>query len=253
MKDVTIFLKKEGLEVWRTKRLILILTVFVLFGLISPLIAILTPEILSSFGSELNITLPEPTSLDSWMQFYKNLTQIGIYILAVFFCGSVNGEIRKGSLVNLVTKGLNRSAIISSKFIMMMILSLSAILLSFFITAIYTAVYFPDNDSPHIVAGLIPFLVFVVFFSAIILLGSTLFDGSMASLLFTIGVIIVLYLVNIVEPLQAYNPIQLIGENLSLVEGTMELKALGLAIASSLLLAVTAYLFSMKLMNKKKL
>lgn len=81
MKDIYYFTKKELLEVWRTKRLLILLVVFIIFGILSPLMAKLTPEILkSSFGSEVQLTIPEPTSIDSWVQFYKNITQMGIYI-----------------------------------------------------------------------------------------------------------------------------------------------------------------------------
>lgn len=254
MRDIVIFTKKEWLEAWRTKKLLLILTVFVFFGILSPLIAILTPEILkSSLGDGVQISLPEPTSVDSWVQFYKNLTQIGIYLLAIFFSSSVSGEVKSGSLINLVTKGLSRSAIITSKFIMISLLSVAAILLSFGVTAAYTSVYFTDKASPHIFLALIPFLVFILYFSSIIVLGSTLFKSGYLSLLFSLLMIGLMYLLNIVESVRAYNPIMLIGENVSILEGLTELSEMNWAIVVSLFLSAACFCISIKVMDRKKL
>ncbi|MFC6464878.1 ABC transporter permease [Marinilactibacillus sp. GCM10026970] len=254
MRDIVIFTKKEWLEAWRTKKLLLILTVFVFFGVLSPLIAILTPEILkSSLGESLQISLPEPTSLDSWVQFYKNLTQIGIYLLAIFFSNSVNGEVKRGSLVNLVTKGLNRSAVITSKFLMISILAIGSIVLSFLVTAAYTSVYFTDSISQHTVLGLIPFLIFLLFFSAVVILGSTLFQSSFISLLFTLSITALMYLINIFESARPYNPLTLIVENVAIIQGTTEFNQVNWASVISLVLATISLLVAVKVMDRKKL
>ena len=69
---------------YRTKRLIIVLAVFLLFGMISPLVAKFTPQLLSSIeGAEQFAALvPEPTVVDAIAQYISNLTQFG-FILAL--------------------------------------------------------------------------------------------------------------------------------------------------------------------------
>lgn len=133
---------------------------FLDFGILSPLFAKLTPELLkATLGNQMAITLPKPTSVDSWTQFYKNITQMGIYIVAILFGGTVSQELAHGTLVNLVTKGLPRYAVVLAKFVVAYLQWVLAILLAFAVTFGYTWYYFPDNHSPHLWQGIVPVLI----------------------------------------------------------------------------------------------
>ena len=58
MTQFLAFSKKELLETWRTKKLVLLFVIFMIFGLMSPLVAKLTPEILKMSFEEIE-KLPE--------------------------------------------------------------------------------------------------------------------------------------------------------------------------------------------------
>ena len=66
MTGLGALLRKELLEQWRTTRLPLVVVVFLLVGLSSPLLARFTPEILKAVGgSQFQIVLPTPTAADA--------------------------------------------------------------------------------------------------------------------------------------------------------------------------------------------
>ena len=46
MKNLYYFTKKELFESWRTSRLFILLIIFLIFGLMNPLMARMTPEII---------------------------------------------------------------------------------------------------------------------------------------------------------------------------------------------------------------
>ena len=74
-------LRKELLEQWRTTRLPVVATVFLLVGLSSPLLARFTPEIIKAVGGDqFQIVLPTPTAADAYDQLAKNLGQFGALI-----------------------------------------------------------------------------------------------------------------------------------------------------------------------------
>ena len=115
MTAAMVFTKKELIESWRTHRFLILTVVFLIFGILSPLMAKLLPELLKSGLGGVKVTVPTPTSLDSWTQYYKNLTQMGIYVFALMLGGCVSQEIQQGTLINLVTKGLPRWSVIVAK------------------------------------------------------------------------------------------------------------------------------------------
>lgn len=72
MRNFYFFTRKELFEAWRTSRMMILIVIFLIFGLMNPLLAKLTPEIVKmTIGETLAKTIPEPTSVDSWTQFFK--------------------------------------------------------------------------------------------------------------------------------------------------------------------------------------
>lgn len=70
---------------------------------------------------------------------------MGLIVLALMFSGSVSNEISKGTLVNLVTKGLRRWTVIVGKATSLILQWTVCLLLTFLVTWGYTVYYFPDQ------------------------------------------------------------------------------------------------------------
>ena len=103
MKSYIAFLKKEGIEVVRTHKLMLIVIVFVLIGMLNPITAKFTPQIIKEFMPEgMVIAINEPTAVDSWMQFFSNVPQMGLIVLVILFSGIMSNEFAKGTLINML-------------------------------------------------------------------------------------------------------------------------------------------------------
>ena len=118
MRGFIAFTKKEFLESLRTYRCLILISVFFLFGMMSPLLAKLMPEILAGVEMQgMSIMLPEPTAMDAYSQFFKNMTQMGILVLLLVFGGMLSGERSRGTLVPILAKGLQRHTVLLSKFI----------------------------------------------------------------------------------------------------------------------------------------
>lgn len=246
------FLKKELLEVWRTKKIILLAVIFMLFGIMSPLIAKLTPEIVKmSFGEDFPMTAP--TSIDSWMQFYKNINQMGVYLFAIIFSGVVNQEVSKGTLVPLVTKGLKRRIILLSKAIMLYIQWGFSVLVSFGITYGYTWYYFPDNQSPYPWLAMLPLFIFGLFLVSLILLASTMTKSSFEALLIMVSVMIIGYVANLFEVVKNWNPLSLIGQNVAILTDRAVFVDLLPSMMLTIALSVLFVLCSLMIFRNKKL
>jgi ABC-2 type transport system permease protein len=118
MSGYVAFLGKEWMEVRRTWRIWMIPGMLVLFGLTSPILALLAPSLISSIaGSQpgMTITLPPATAHDAGAQFLKNLSQLVIFALILGGAGSMSGERSTGTAVLAITKPLSRSAMVMAK------------------------------------------------------------------------------------------------------------------------------------------
>ena len=113
------FLRKEWMEWNRTGRTMVLLAVFVLFGIMNPAFAKLTPwmmEVMSESLAEAGIVAAavQVDAMTSWVQFYKNIP-LGLIIFVLINSGSFTSEYEKGTLIPVVTKGLSRRKILAAK------------------------------------------------------------------------------------------------------------------------------------------
>ena len=73
-----VFFKKECTELWRGGKLMILLAVFVLFGIMNPAIAKLTPWLMEHMadelaGSGLSVSAVTVDASTSFTQFFKNI------------------------------------------------------------------------------------------------------------------------------------------------------------------------------------
>lgn len=254
MSATVTFWHKEWLAAWRNYHILILAAVFVVFGIEAPLMAKLMPDLMKlALGNQLSINLPQPTSSDSWQQFYKNTTQIGVFLLSLVFSGTVSQEVSSGTLVNLVTKGLPRYAVIIAKYLVAVVQWITAIGGSFLITWGYTATYFSDDKSPHVWLAILPVLLFGLFFMAVVLLGSTLINSNYAGFLVAALVFAGLVLLNYVKAVKRWNPIALITDNLDLLSGTEKITHIMPACAVTVVAALMILCATVWAFNRKKL
>lgn len=145
-----------------TYKLLILTAVFVFFGLMSPLAAKYMPQMLQSFlPAGMQIELTGPDAVDSWTQFFKNMSQIGLVVLLLTFSGMLPSEYAKGTLTNLLAKGLSRKTVVLSKFTAAAALWTACYPLAFLIALGYT-IYFWGGRAQYIrtaVRGILPLAV----------------------------------------------------------------------------------------------
>lgn len=119
MRSLIAFIKKEFTEQLRSGRLIILGLLFVLFGIMNPAIAKLTPWLLETMADSLAesgmiITDVKVSAMDSWMQFFKNMP-MGLIAFVLLESSIFTKEYTSGTLVLSLTKGLERYKVVISK------------------------------------------------------------------------------------------------------------------------------------------
>lgn len=244
MRGWRAFWRKEYTHHLRSYRLLILLVVFSLFGIMSPLAARLMPDLLAALMPEgMQITLPPPTALDAWGQYQKNMSQIGLITLALVFSTTMAHELASGRLILLLTKGLRRPAVITAKWAFMLSAWTLCVLWSFALCYGYTAFLFPGEHMPGLLSAAGGMWLFGLMMLSVLLLCAVLFRGSTGCLLGTGALMGLIALSGFVPAISRANPWQLIAQGAGLPGGGLlapALFALGL-VALCLGCAVAAF------------
>lgn len=168
--------RKELMQQWRTKRLLVVVAVFGIFGLISPLSANFMPELLRSIeGAEQFADLiPEPTAVDAMTQYIKNVTQFGFILAVLLGMGAVAGEKEKGTAAMILSKPMSRWAFVVAKFAAQAIVYALGFTVAALGAAYYTTILFGPIDLGSFALINLLLLLWLLTFAAVALLGSAL-------------------------------------------------------------------------------
>ena len=168
MREFSAFLNKELLERFRKGRLWILGGVFFAMGVISPLMAWVTPilyDMLSEEFAQIGMTVGEihVSAIDSWLQFVGNVP-MAMLVTVILFSGAYTGEYSKGTLIPLVTKGLPRRVFVLAKLLAECIVWTGGLLLCFMVTYIGTALLWDNSTVKHLLFACFGWWLYGVFF-----------------------------------------------------------------------------------------
>lgn len=230
MTQFIAFAKKEWMEIYRSGKLFLILAISVIFGIFSPAMAKLTPFIFKALGDQLagqgmHIDEIIVTAMTSWQQFYKNLS-IVIIIPVILFGSIMASEYQKGTLINMLTKGLPRWKVIAGKFSLLFSVWTIYYWMTFLITYTYTEYFWGDTSVFNIFFASMCIYILGIMMMAVVLLGSIITNTATSCILFSCGIYILMHLLSTIPKLSEYMPLNLMSmdclsmENMELITYT---------------------------------
>lgn len=246
------FVKKEFAENIKNYRFLIMLAVFLVFGMMSAFLAKFTPEILSALATDIKMT-SEPIALDAWKQYYKNISGVGFSAVIILYGSCLSGEYSKGTLVLMVTKGLSRKAVIFAKYTVAAFLMTISYWGSYAFTYGYTAFLWPDTKLPNIALAAFALWIVGFLYLSILIVGCVLFKQTFTSILFTGGMVAVISLLGIIEPLAKFSPFNLTTKNIDLISGIAAPSDFVMPVLASVILSILGLLIATKLFNTKAL
>ncbi|MDO9122456.1 MAG: ABC transporter permease subunit [Anaerolineaceae bacterium] len=193
MNFITAF-NKEFLEQRRTRKFLIALVVLVLFGMTSPLMAKMTPQIMTMVpGGEAFVgMIPEPTINDAVAQYIKNIIQFGVLLALVFTMGSITVEKDKGTAAMILSKPMPRGSFLLAKFASLALTFIIAVVIAGVAAYYYTYFLFGQMNILNWLTlnGLI--VLYILVYIAITLLYSTLTRTQYVAIGLSFGTLIFL-------------------------------------------------------------
>lgn len=256
MKPLLSFMKKEYLEVTRTGKLIILMLLFVLFGIMNPAIAKLTPWMMKMFsdsmtGSGVIITNIHVDAMTSWTQFFKNIP-MALIAYVLLFSDIFTKEYKSGTLLLVLTKGLSRYKVVLAKTLLLLSLWTLGYGICFAITYGYNAYFWDNGIANNLFSSVVIWWLFGVWVICLIVLFSSLLQNNTGVTLCTGGTVLLAYLLGIIPKVTVYLPTMLMDTN-SLLIGSEGIDAYIKAIVVAAVLCIVCVAVSIPVINKKQL
>lgn len=238
---------KEFREQWRTWKVIVFLVVFLITGMISPVLAKYTPELLKSIPNlpaGLAGIIPPPTLADSVAQYLKNTSQFGILLVILLTMGVMAQEKERGTAAMLLTKPVSRSAVILAKWLTGMTIIAAGLAVDGLACFAYTAVLFEGLPvGPFLLMNLL-LVVYLGVYLTVALLASTLARSQAVAAAGSFGGLVILIILGSLPRVNDYMPDKLAtwGSSLVLKGDINAWPALGVAAGIIVLALVIACL-----------
>ncbi len=252
MHGFVIFLGKEMTEIVRTWRLWVVPGILIFFGITSPIIAEITPGLLSSMagaeGQGIVIEIPPARTVDAYIQFNSNAMQIAVIAVIIGTAGAIAGERRSGTAQLVLSKPISRMAMVLAKAISNWVLLLLAGVVGAALCAGVTAIMF-DTDLLAEFAGMVGvWYLLASFVVALMLLLSVLLKSQAGAAGAGVGAYFVMSILSLWTAARDYTPVGLTGLGVRIITGQPDLSIawpVATGIAGTVVLVVLAgWIFS---------
>ena len=256
MRSLLAFTKKELTEQARTGKLLFLGILFVLFGIMNPAVAKLTPWLMEQMADSLadigmNVTEVTVTAMDSWVQFFKNIP-MALIAFVLLESSIFTKEYRSGTLILSLTKGLARYKVVVAKTAVLTLLWTAGYWLCYGITHAYNAYFWDNAVAQSLAFSAVAWWVFGLWVIALTVLFSTLSTANTGVLVGTGGVVLASSLEGMIPKLTKYLPTMLTDGN-SLIYGAKNPEDYTAALIVACVTAATSFAVSLTVFNKKQL
>jgi ABC-2 type transport system permease protein len=180
----------EWLRLLRTRRLLVMVAVYVFFGLMAPVTTRYLPQILDRVGNGVQVQLPPPTPAQGLADFANNASQIGLLVALIVAASALAVDSRAEMAIFLRTRVTTVRAIIVPAYVMSTAAAVAALVAgtaaAWYETAILLGTPSPSSMLLGTAFGAL-FLVFAIACTAVV-------AYLVRSVLATVGVTVVVML-----------------------------------------------------------
>lgn len=256
MKSLIAFTKKERMEQLRSGRLVVLALLFVVFGIMNPAIAKLTPwlfELLAGTMKEsgMIVTGVQVNALTSWEQFYKNIP-MALIVFVLMESNIFTKEYQSGTLIPVLTKGVERYKVVISKTLVLIVLWTAGYWMCYGVTYAYNAYFWDNGIARNLLFSATCWWMFGMFTVMLMVLFSSVAKAYTGVLLGTGGVVLACYLLTFLPEVSSYSPGKLMGSG-ALLGGKEAIGDYVPALVITALLCGGCVAGSIPVLNKRKL
>ncbi|MGD9910649.1 MAG: ABC transporter permease [Candidatus Izemoplasmatales bacterium] len=247
------FVKKELQEFVKTPKLIIVLSIFAFFAILSPLTAKYMNELLSAVASDVQISFPDPTFRDAWIQIYKNTTSLCLIVFLIMMTGTVAQEKVKGSILLVLTKRVSRFQFLFGKFIAGAIIWTASWGVTLLIGMFYTQILFQEVIYEGWLLSVVLIWLMGLFYISFAIFASVIAKTPTVAALIGFTGYAFLNLLNISETMTKFNPSGAISLVNGILSGTISLSTGIICLISTIVGMVLLFLWSFLIFRRQEI
>ena len=256
MRAFLAFIKKEWMEQLRSSRIIVLTIIFVMFGIMNPAIAKLTPWLFEVMAESLEesgmvVTTVEVDAMTSWVQFFKNVP-MALIVFVLMQSSIFTKEYQSGTLVLALTKGLHRYKVVFSKAAVLTLMWTGLYWMQYGITYVYNDYFWDNSVAKNLLFSVTCWWVFGLWVIALQVLFSTIASANTGVMVGTGAVVVISYMISLLPKLSKYMPTLLMDGN-SLIYGVKEEQDYTIALIVVLVTGLICIVASVPILNKKRI
>lgn len=218
MKGFLVLFKKELREQAKTHRLLIVLAVFLVLGMGTPLMLYYLPSIVNtSEGTQLPI--PDFTAADVSMEFLGSIAQIGMVVVILVAMGAVSRERERGTALLTLSKPVGRGTFVVAKLAALAVTFEISLIVSALFCYIYVGVLFDGVGGAAFAAATALAGLFLLLCISITLLCSSIFKSAFAAGGVALVVIVVLWALSAIPNIGSYAPMGILDWGSGLILG----------------------------------
>ena len=172
---------KEMLEMVRSYKLIWVPLVFLLLGVMQPVVSYYLPDIVAGAGNLPEgtvIEIPLPSGAEVLSQTLRQYNTLGLLVVALSFMTAVSGERSSGTAALMLAKPVARSAFVTSKWAAMALLVFASLALGYLGAWYYTLLLIGPVAGGLVFGSLAIYSLWLLFVGTLTLSFSALFRSG---------------------------------------------------------------------------
>ncbi|WP_019241756.1 MULTISPECIES: ABC transporter permease [Bacillus] len=230
MKIFSVLLQKELVGIWRSKKLIYVPIVFMLYMVMQPITNYYMEDILKMGGGLPDgaiFSMPELTSGEVMGAVLSQLNTMGVLLIIITVMGAINDERKNGSLSLLLVRPVSLFSLIASKLVSNSLLLVFSFICGYLLSLYYTIILYDVVSWNLVLASLLLYCLYIIFIVSCVVCTSALLTSNGAIAIVNVFVLGVLSIGSgwFVDALK-YSPTHLSSYAVSIVSGERNIEGL---------------------------
>lgn len=223
----------EMLRLVRTGRIWIVVGVYVLFGILGPVTAAYLPEILERFGGGVEVTVADPTPIDGMGQFFSNAGQLGVLAVLTIAAGALTFDAKPEWAAFLRTRTPSLWQLVIPRVLGPTLAAVVALVAGTAVAAALTTVLIGGLPVVDLVVGTVLGALYLAFAVTVVAVAASVTRQAVTTVLLSVGVLVVLPILQIVSAIEPWLPSKLLGATTALLAGVPVTELLKAAVVTA--------------------
>lgn len=198
--------KLEIIRIWRTRRIIALVAVFLIVGLLDPILVRYLADLVGSNNTNITVTVPPPTPEAALAQFGSSIASIGTLVTVVVAAGSFTIDSRPALAAFYRSRVRKPTDLLLPRFLTVYVATCVALLVGIIAAWYETYVLIGPVQPGRLAIGFGFEALWTLLAIAVVALWSTTLRSVLAVVAWSIAILLVFSLISMVHVLAPWSP-----------------------------------------------